>query len=89
VHEIEAQQAEGARAVLARTTAALADRTTVEREVATGSPAQVLLNAARQRSADLVVLGHQGIEPVRRLALGSVAEQLLAAATCSLLIGRK
>jgi nucleotide-binding universal stress UspA family protein len=89
VHEIEAQHAQVARAVLARTAAALADRATVESEVAMGSPAQVLLNAARQRSADLVVLGHQGTEPVRRLALGSVAEQLLAAATCSLLIGRK
>ena len=78
-----------ARAALARTATALADRATVESEVATGSPAQVLLDAARQRSADLLVLGHQGVEPVRRLALGSVAEQLLTAATCSLLIGRK
>ena len=89
VHEIEAQQAEVARAALVRTATALADWATVESEVAAGSPAQVLLDAARQRSADLVVLGHQGVEPVRRLALGSVAEQLLAAATGSLLIGRK
>jgi len=28
-------------------------------------------------------------DPVRRLTLGSVAAQLLAAAPCSLLIGRK
>lgn len=89
VHEIEGQHAEVARAALARTATTLADWATVESEIATGSPAQVLLNAARQRTADLVVLGHQGVEPVRRLALGSVAEQLLAAATCSLLIGRK
>ena len=89
MHEIEAQHAEMARAALTRTATALADRATVESEGRSGSPAQVLLNAARQRSADLLVLGHQGIEPVRRLALGSVAEQLLAAATCSLLIGRK
>jgi hypothetical protein len=33
--------------------------------------------------------GPPGVEPVRRLALGSVAEQLPAAATYPLRIGRK
>ena len=89
VHEMEARHADVARAALARTAATLDGQATVESEVTAGSPAQVLLGAAQQRSADLMVLGHQGVGPVRRLALGSVAEQVLAAATCSLLIGRK
>jgi nucleotide-binding universal stress UspA family protein len=61
----------------------------VESEVAIGSPAEVLLDASRQRTAELIAVGHQGLEPVRRLTLGSVAAELLAVAPCSLLIGRK
>ena len=77
------------RAHLARRTAILANRAVVESEVTIGRPAKVLLEASRQRTADLIAIGHQGLEPVRRLPLGSVAAQLLAAAPCSLLIGRK
>ena len=87
--EVETQEAADVRAHLARRTAILANRATVESEVAIGRPAEVLLDASRQRAADLLAIGHQGIEPVRRLTLGSVAAQLLAAAPCSLLIGRK
>jgi nucleotide-binding universal stress UspA family protein len=87
--EQQAQEAADARAHLARASAALADRAIVESEVAIGRPAEILLEVARARAADLLAVGHQGLEPVRRLALGSVAAQLLAAAPCSLLIGRK
>jgi nucleotide-binding universal stress UspA family protein len=87
--ELEAQEAADAHALLPRATAALADRAIVESEVAIGSPAEVLLDASRQRTAELIAVGHQGLEPVRRLTLGSVAAELLAVAPCSLLIGRK
>ena len=87
--EMETQAAADARVLLARATGALAGRAIVEEDVAIGSPAEVLLDASRQRNADVIAVGHQGLEPVRRLALGSVAAQLLAAAPCSLLIGRK
>jgi nucleotide-binding universal stress UspA family protein len=87
--ETETQEATDARALLARTTAALVERAIVEPEVVVGSPAEVLLETARQGPADVIAVGHQGLEPVRRLTLGSVAAQLLAAAPCSLLIGRK
>ena len=89
VHDVEAQRVDVARTILARTVADLAGHASVESEVATGNPAEVLLYSAGQRKADLLVLGHQGLEPVRRLALGSVTEQVLAAAPCSLLIGRQ
>jgi nucleotide-binding universal stress UspA family protein len=86
---IEAKQASEARAVLDRGTAPLAGQAIVESEVSFGRPTQALLDAARKRSAGLIAIGHQGLEPVRRLSLGSVAGQILAAAPCSLLIGRK
>jgi nucleotide-binding universal stress UspA family protein len=87
--ELQVQEAADARARLARASAALADRATVESEVAIGRPAEVLIDAARARAADVLAVGHQGLEPVRRLGLGSVAAQLLATAPCSLLIARK
>lgn len=89
LNEMETQETAEARDLLARATSILADHLSVESEVAIGSPADVLLDASRQRTADLIAVGHQGLEPVRRLTLGSVAAQLLAAAPCSLLIGRK
>jgi nucleotide-binding universal stress UspA family protein len=87
--EVETQEAADVRAHLARRTVVLADRAIVESEVTIGRPAKVLLDASRRRTADLIAIGHQGLEPVRRLPLGSVAALLLAAAPCSLLIGRK
>jgi nucleotide-binding universal stress UspA family protein len=89
LEEVERQEAADARGHLARRIAVLTDRAIVETAVAVGRPAEVLLDASRQRTADLIAIGHQGIEPVRRLTLGSVAAQLLSAAPCSLLIGRK
>jgi nucleotide-binding universal stress UspA family protein len=89
LEETETQEAADTRARLARATKPFADQGTVESEVVIGNPVEVLLGAARQRPADLIAVGHQGIEPVRRLTLGSVAAQLLVAAPCSLLIGRK
>lgn len=87
--EMDARRAADARALLARATVILGDRAIVESEVTVGTPTDVLLDASRRRAADLIAVGHQGLEPVRRLTLGSVAGHLLAAAPCSLLIGRK
>jgi universal stress protein E len=89
LNEMEAQEAADARALLARTTVTLANRAVVEHDVVVGNPADMLLDAARRRTADLIAVGHQGLERVRRLTLGSAAAQLLAAAPCSLLIARK
>jgi nucleotide-binding universal stress UspA family protein len=87
--EVDIRRAADARAQLARATAAVGDRAIVESEVLVGPPADVLLDTSRQRAADLIAVGHQGLEPVRRLTLGSVAGHVLNAAPCSLLIGRK
>ena len=87
--EAEMLEAAERRAMLARATAPLVDRAMVESEVVIGSPAEVLLSAARQPAVDLIAVGHQGLEPVRRLSLGSVTAQLLVSVPCSLLIGRK
>jgi len=86
--EVEAREAAHLRSMLTRTTAILTG-TVNNVETTVGAPADSILQATRERAADLLVIGHQGIERVRRLPLGSVAESLLSAAPCSILIGRK
>lgn len=52
-------------------------------EIDNGSPASVILDAARTWGADLVVVGARGHGAVERLLLGSVSAALAARAECS------
>jgi nucleotide-binding universal stress UspA family protein len=72
-----------ARQLLDQAVDAAADDTTdvaVERILASGSPADVLLGAAR--GADLVVVGSRGVGGFRGLLLGSVSQQVVHHAQC-------
>lgn len=50
---------------------------------------EVIVNAAQQWGADLIVLGTHGRRGLQRLILGSVAEQLVRLAPVSVLLVRK
>jgi nucleotide-binding universal stress UspA family protein len=89
IQAVEAQQAEDTRGALKRGTAVLSGRVNLDSAVVSGNPLQALLDTARDRSADLIAVGHQGLGSVRRLSLGSVTADLVAAPPCSLLIGRR
>jgi nucleotide-binding universal stress UspA family protein len=51
-----------------------------------GDPATEIVRYARDASADLIVMGTHGRTGVDRLLMGSVAEQVLRDAPCSVLI---
>jgi nucleotide-binding universal stress UspA family protein len=54
-----------------------------------GAPAAPeIVQAARELPAELVVVGTRGRTGLSRLALGSVAEEILASAHCSVLVVR-
>lgn len=79
----------------AETRRAQADLAQVAREygasepiVRVGPPAQVVLEEASRLEADLVVVGTHGHSGLRRLTLGSVAESVVRAAGCSVLVVR-
>lgn len=55
-------------------------------EIATGSPAKSILDAAHQLPASLIVMGTHGASGVERLMLGSVTEKVLRKAPCPVLI---
>lgn len=60
-----------------------------DRLVEEGSPAQSIVVSAEQIEASLIVMGASGGGGLRRLLLGSVAEDVLRAAPCSVLLVRR
>ena len=79
--EKTAEQAVGA-------AAALLDELGVahERVIKPGGPADLILDTAEQRNADLIVVGHRGLGAVRRFILGSVSSKLAHHARCAVLL---
>lgn len=58
----------------------------VSSEVRSGLPADMLCEVARERRADLLVVGSHGRSPLAHLVLGSVAERTLRHAPCPVLV---
>jgi nucleotide-binding universal stress UspA family protein len=56
--------------------------------VAEGRPAELIITTAREGDADLIVLGSRDSGRLERLLVGSTSEQVLASATCSVLVVR-
>lgn len=53
-----------------------------------GEPHIEILSLARQLGVDLIVLGQVGIRGPRRMLIGSVAERIIEAAECPVLIAK-
>jgi nucleotide-binding universal stress UspA family protein len=53
-----------------------------------GDARQVILDVAAERNADLVALGTHGRSGVAHVLLGSVAEAVIRAAGCDVLVAR-
>lgn len=53
-----------------------------------GKPAQGILQMATDAGADLIVVGTHGREGLKRLTLGSVAEEIVRTARCPVLVAR-
>lgn len=59
------------------------DVTNVERAVAHGDPAKCILEAAKDKKVDAIVLGTRGLSDIQGLVLGSVAHKVCHGARCS------
>jgi nucleotide-binding universal stress UspA family protein len=59
-----------------------------EAVVAEGRPAELIITTARNGDVDLIVLGSREFGRLERLLVGSTSEQVLASATCSVLVVR-
>jgi nucleotide-binding universal stress UspA family protein len=59
---------------------------TVEPMARKGDPAAILLEAARDAQADLIVIGRRGRDFAARALLGSVAQRVVNQAPCDVLV---
>ncbi len=78
-----------AREAAARVAAALRDLAPhLDTYVRSGSPADEIVQTAREVGADLIVLGSRGLGTVRSVLLGSVSDRVLHHAHCPVLVVR-
>ncbi len=61
---------------------------TIKTMVTIGNPHPEIVDTAENGDYDLIVMGHRGMNPVKRLFLGSVAKRVIEDAPCSVLIVR-
>lgn len=66
--------------------ASRADEAVTDKVVSTGNPVEFILNQAKRRKADLIVVGTHGRRGMRRLMLGSVAEAVVRRASCPVFV---
>jgi nucleotide-binding universal stress UspA family protein/nitrite reductase/ring-hydroxylating ferredoxin subunit len=84
--ELDADRAE---AILEKAKAAVADdKLTVTGEHHIGDGADVILDVAKRRRADLVVMGNKGMGKARRIGLGAIPDKVAHQAACDVLIVR-
>jgi nucleotide-binding universal stress UspA family protein len=55
---------------------------------AAGPPETALIDEARERAADVIVVGTRGLNAAKRLVLGSVSTKLVHEAPCSVFVVR-
>ena len=58
----------------------------MEKQILEGAPHPAIVDAARQGKHDLIVMGHRGMNPIKRIFIGSVAKRVIEDAPCSVLI---
>jgi len=85
LQEVEDAAQSNMEEALARVTAA---GLTAERVVLYGVPFQEIVETAKARQVDLIIMGTQGRTGLMHVLLGSVAERVVRLAPCSVLVVR-
>ena len=68
--------------------AAAKEGVAVQAFVMTGKPADAIIETAREKNADLIVVGSHGRTGLERLLMGSVAERVIVMSTCAVLVAK-
>lgn len=58
----------------------------IESKIEWGTPAQVIINLARNQACDLIVMGSRGLNKVSGLFLGSVSDRVTKIAPCPVML---
>jgi nucleotide-binding universal stress UspA family protein len=59
---------------------------TIERHIAVGDPAELILTAASDQDADLIILGSRGLNAAQRFLVGSTSTKVTTHAQCAVLV---
>jgi nucleotide-binding universal stress UspA family protein len=69
--------------------AALAERgLQADAVVGQGDPGDAIVQVANERNADVIIVGHRGLNPFERLLLGSVSSKVVHRAACDVIVVR-
>lgn len=60
-----------------------------EIEIVTGEPAEEIIRLSNIYNADLIAIGSRGLKGMKRIVLGSVSSQVVAEASCSVLVVKR
>ena len=66
--------------------AAVKEGIAVQAFVMTGKPADAIIETAKEKSADLIIVGSHGRTGIERLLMGSVAERVIVLSSCAVLV---
>jgi len=66
--------------------AATKEGVAVQAFVMTGKPADAIIETAKDKKADLIIVGSHGRTGIKRLLLGSVAERVIVLSNCAVLV---
>lgn len=58
----------------------------VQAFVMTGKPADAIIETAKEKNADLIIVGSHGRTGIERLLMGSVAERVIVMSSCAVLV---
>lgn len=84
-----ARQTADAGSIAEAAAAVLADQGIAhEQEVLQGRPVEAILEVARTRGVDLIVMGSRGLRPAGAMLLGSVSYGVIHSAGCPVLVAR-
>lgn len=60
----------------------------IEKQLGVGDPADLILTAAKEMNADLIVLGSRGLNTAQRFLIGSVSNKVATHAHCAVMVVR-
>lgn len=63
-------------------------KNSVDYVVLKGHPAEMIIEYARNRDVDLIIMGSRGLSPLKQVVLGSVSHSVLQHSHCTVLIAK-
>ena len=88
-HIAEKEMHEAEKSAKAVKDAALKQDISVKAFIISGKPADAIIETAKERKADLIVLGSHGRTGLEKLLMGSVAERVIVLSSCPVLVVKK